>query len=424
MPNTFPFYYEVRFRLISYDSDNNFNIQSYIEKCENKDPLIARKKAFEIFNDYLSFPAQKGRVIKDQRGNYKIVKPTFVNELLQQMEIESRLQIKNQNDIQKKTLLEMALDSTSFNLKILEESEKFKEEISIFIVIKDLEILKAVSDWPFYDRLDDEVINKEFEIHKVASYDFEEQYIIDDLEMIELALYKHFNIDVSKLKKTVHHYGLDYAESGEDEEGGAQREILETPQIWSTYENYIESEDYIRPSEIEDTDDTDFNYIDIIKKGESHQIEFKPTLSYNFNTEKGGISVLYIIAKAICGFLNSSGGILFIGVKDSGEIQGIDYDYSLYEGKNGRDKILLEVDSLISRFFGISQKPLITANVERLEDKDVLVIVVEKSSKPVLLLNRRNDLLTKEMYIRMNASTHQLTDMEELIEYLMNNWKE
>lgn len=86
-------------------------------------------------------------------------------------------------------------------------------------------------------------------------------------------------------------------------------------------------------------------------KGESHQIEFKPTLSYNFNTEKGGISVLYIIAKAICGFLNLSGGILFIGVKDSGEMQGINYDYSLYEGKNGIHKILLEVDSLIARFF-------------------------------------------------------------------------
>lgn len=54
----------------------------------------------------------------------------------------------------------------------------------------------------------------------------------------------------------------------------------------------------------------------------------------------------------------------------------------------------------------------------------MLVIIVEKSSKPVLLLNKRNDVLTKEMYIRMNASTHQLTDMEELIEYLMNNWKE
>ena len=57
-----PFYYEVRFRLIAYDAENNFNIQSHVVKCEDENPLTARNKAFEIFNEYLSFQIGRAHV--------------------------------------------------------------------------------------------------------------------------------------------------------------------------------------------------------------------------------------------------------------------------------------------------------------------------------------------------------------------------
>ena len=424
MTNNPPFHYEVRFRLLAFDIENNFNIQSHAIKCENKDPLKARNKAFEIFDEYLTFPIQNGRVRKNTRGNYEIIRPTFVKEHLKQKDLEAREKLKNIEVSHKKSLLDLALDSTTIFLKNEDEFQQFKEEISIFLIINDLEFLKIFLK-TFFNIDENEVYENEFEIHKIASYDFDQQKIVDILEMTELELYNYFKIDAGDLKRSVYHYGVDYGESGEDEETGARREILDTPHIWCPYEEYADTMGYTNQSEAEkaEAEESNFDFLDIIKQGESHQVEFKPTLSYNFNTERGGISVLYIIAKTICGFLNSSGGVLFVGVQDSGEVQGLDYDYSLYNSENKKDKILLEVDSLIARFFGISHKPLIQATVEVIDDKDVLVIIVEKNYKPVMLINNKNNILNKEMFIRLNASTHQLIDVEDIIEYIFNNWK-
>jgi len=52
-------------------------------------------------------------------------------------------------------------------------------------------------------------------------------------------------------------------------------------------------------------------------------------LLYNFSLGKAGIGIKEIISKAICTFLNSRGGFLFIGFTDKGEIQGLKYDYKL-----------------------------------------------------------------------------------------------
>jgi hypothetical protein len=422
MSNCYPFHYEVRFRLISQDADNNFKIQSYVKKCMDKNPLIARKKAFEIFNDYLSYPYQAGRIDKNKRGNYKIIKPTFVKEYLQRVEAKSKEEIKKREGEKPKDLFELALDLVSINSKVSEEFEKFKEDISVYLVISDIELKNKLFNETNIDQSYIDQINNEFVIHKVASYSFNEQSIIDDLEMVELELYNLLNIDVSKIVKEVYHYGLDYEESGEDRESGARRKILATPHFWESLDEYNETNSNYGYKDEAQEEISALDFKDIIEKGESHQVEFKPTLLYNFRTQKGGISVLYIIAKAICGFLNSNGGILFIGVKDSGEVQGLDYDYSLYDSENGRDRILLEIDSLIARYFGVSFKPLINASIEIINEKDVLVVIVEKSDKPVLLKNLRDNVMNKEMFVRMNASTHQLKDIQDIIDYLINNW--
>lgn len=268
----------------------------------------------------------------------------------------------------------------------------------------------------------DDELQTEFAIHKISSssnYDFEPQDLIDNLDMVEVPIFEHFNINIEALVETVFHYGLDYAESGEDEESGAKRRILSTPFIWHCLENYHGNK--IATEKENKLDIINLEWKDIINKGESNSIEFKPCLIYNFKTNAAGISVKYIIAKAICGFLNSNGGVLFIGVTDNGEIQGLnDFDYSLFDGKNGQDKILLELDSLISYFFNLSVKPLINSSIEKIEGKDILVIGVTECSKPVFLRNKRYDEIKKEFYIRMNASTRQITDIEEIIEYITN----
>jgi len=410
MNNNFPFYYEVRVKLLAFDKDNNVRNESFTRVFKDSTPLENRKNAFDDFNGYMSDLDSLKRLQRDKKGNFVISQPTFISEILHSAE-------KKENYFES-----------------LKEINQFREEISIFLVVTDLDVLNSVVDPPIpslenlLNKLDQSVFvsernQNEFEIHKTASYSFEEQDIIDNLEVHELPLYEYYKINVSSQIETVYHFGLDYSESGENKESGAERTILKTPYIWNSLDDYnesINSNSTINKDQV----NTNIDFLKIIQIGENNQIEFKPSLLYNFKTQKAGITPKFHIAKTICAFLNSNGGVLFIGVTDKGEIQGLDFDYSLFPDKNSKDKILLELDSLIAYFLGLSIKPFIDSKIETIEGKDVLILVVSESYKPTFLKNKRDDKIEKEMYIRMNASTHLLSDNEELVEYVLNKvWK-
>jgi hypothetical protein len=111
-------------------------------------------------------------------------------------------------------------------------------------------------------------------------------------------------------------------------------------------------------------------------------------------------------------------------VNDNGSIQGMEnFDYSLFQGVNEKDKILLELDSLLAYFFDLSIKPLVNSSIENIKGKDIFVILVTESHKPIFLKNKKYDRIEKEFYIRMNASTRQIYDIEEMVEYIFNKYR-
>lgn len=406
MHNNYPFHYEVRFKLFAFDNQNNLRIESSSTVFKDKNPLENRQDAFEAFDFYLSFPAQYNRLEKNQKGNFVITQP-FVPDLIPPKES----MFKN-SGWSKKEINELKLWRDNIG--------HFREYISIYLILKDELVARTILDASDYNGQ----VETEFEIHRVASYDFGGQEIVDNLDMYELPLYSHYGIDISELVQTVYHFGEDYDESGEDVEGGAKRIILRTPHIWNTLEHYISPVESNDESELNAAEVGSTDFLSIIDKGEGNQVEFKPSLLFNFKTGKGGISVKYIIAKTICSFLNSNGGILFVGVNDDKTIQGLKYDYSLFPEENPKDKILLELDSLISFYIGISIMPLITPTIESIDGKDVLVIYVEESDRPILINNKWGGQVLEEFYIRMSASTHQLVGVKKIISYIFNKkWK-
>ena len=412
-------YYEIRFKAISYDKINDFEIKSFTKKIENKNLLVARNEAFELFDDYVQFI--KERIDNDDRGNLKIIKSPFV--------ISKREELKNDftPDPLKEnpSLLELVKQRTSYFLEYEMEMRKYREDISVFLVIESEKLLKELIYWK-----DENSNYEEFLIHQVSSGDIQEQEMVDNLESIELELYKLLEIDVTQLTNIVYHYGADFEESGEDVEEGAKREILQTPYIWRPLSEYNWLYHYsadANPTQIDfnnDDSNNKLNYAEIISQGESNSVEFKPALVYNFKTKRGGIGVKYIIAKTINSFLNSNGGILFVGVKDDGSVSGLDNDYSLFENENHKDKMLLELDDTITQLLSKSLKPLINASIIKIENKDVLVVEVEQSPKPVFVNYRGEGSLEKKFYARLNASTHEYRDVEEIIDYVFNKeWR-
>ena len=155
--------------------------------------------------------------------------------------------------------------------------------------------------------------------------------------------------------------------------------------------------------------------------GENNFIEFKPSLLYNFKTQKASIGVKNIIAKVICSFLNSNGGKILIGVNDSGEIQGLDYDFSLKTKENEFDYFRNEFDNLLFQFFDRNVYNYIKADFNTDYEKPFFIISVKPSDIPFFLINKKEN--TKEFYIRTITSSVQIFDVEEIVKYCLTHWR-
>lgn len=118
---------------------------------------------------------------------------------------------------------------------------------------------------------------------------------------------------------------------------------------------------------------------EIMSTGESGEVEFKSSLRVNLHTGSKDPRMELAVLKTIAGFLNTSGGILTIGVTDDGTALGIDAD-----GFENEDKMSLRLVNLVNSYIG----PTIMSYVHmRFEDYDgyrVMLVECPKSNTPVM----------------------------------------
>ena len=395
-----PFYYEIRFSCFSFNENDERENEFFTKKFESNNLLTSRDLAFSAFKEYQNFLLSTGRIKKNQYGNIIIDQPTGIKS-----EIEN---IDNK-------FYKLADINDMANINYLEEKQKeFWEDISLYMIFDDLEFYKKVELKIFEEQhSNDDYLNShnEYLLHKISSTLFDPQNMLDNLEMREYEAYKLLNIDVSDIIETVYYFGTDYFESGEDEEDGAKRTILGSPYNWGKIEdveginkpelsNDSSIKESINAPRIEDV------ILDIIEKGEGKQLEFKSTFLYKNNKESNHISIYkkYIVAKTINSFMNSSGGALLIGVNDNGQITGIDRDLSVFEEENKKDKLLLEIDSMISYFLGKECFPLIDSNIISLNNREIILIRIKSSSIPKFVRNKVSGVFIKEFFVRATAS--------------------
>ena len=146
----------------------------------------------------------------------------------------------------------------------------------------------------------------------------------------------------------------------------------------------------------------------IIKKGESENVEFKSTLRINIYTEKPDHKIEHAILKTITAFLNSKGGILFIGIGDKGEILGLENDRF-----PSNDKFYLHFTNLINKKLGPEKKSLINTDFVEISGKTIFIVDVIRSEKPVFLTYEQREYF----YIRIGPSTIELAG-SKLIAYI------
>lgn len=161
---------------------------------------------------------------------------------------------------------------------------------------------------------------------------------------------------------------------------------------------------------------------EIIRKGESGDIEFKESLSldvrraaFDKNYTKVKESKLELAAlKTIVGFLNAKGGKLFIGVRDDASIRGIDTELETFHGRS-TDKFLLYMKDLIVTRIGKGILGNLETSLHHVDGKWIIVIEVKKASEPCFL--KPDDIF----YVRTSPATEQLTG-KDLLDYIKNNF--
>ncbi len=379
------FHYVLKTKLIESGSDGKPVFTENETVFENVNPINARIESFNSFQNYVD-------VLLEELGSQYT------------------------SDKQARSELKFHKSFVSLGICIIQETEE-----------EDIQRLSENNEICIYSIGPIGVFNLEMEDEP----DGDESYL--DSLCHEYKLYKYFKYETGDHEVVIPFYedGGDY----DDSETFDFVKVLKTPFDWDEHsgqkrlkykalESLDEAED-VRAIAEKTLEYSEEWFNEQIAKGESDTTEFKPSLVYNYLTQTGGMGIKAIIAKAICAFLNTRGGILFIGVKDNGEIQGLESDFSLSSSdKKPLDFFRLEFDQMVTHFFGRSIYSNIIPKMLTIGEKHVFVVSVWPYKKPVFIKGRdSNGKERMEFYIRGAASTLPLHETpEKLVEYCLNKW--
>ena len=124
-----------------------------------------------------------------------------------------------------------------------------------------------------------------------------------------------------------------------------------------------------------------------------------------------------VILKTISAFLNTNGGMLIIGVDDSGSVLGLKKDYETVSKKSS-DGFILTITNLINQHLGKRVHKFINLEIVNKDGKDICAVSVSKCDGPVFLGKNDNETF----FIRASASSQRLS-VSEVVGYIKSHWK-
>ena len=146
--------------------------------------------------------------------------------------------------------------------------------------------------------------------------------------------------------------------------------------------------------------------INLTNQEEGKTLEFKSSLRWDYYQDKVNKDLEKVIAKTIAALLNTEGGSLLIGVKDDGEILGLENDYNTLRG--GKDEFLQKLVQVVNNYIGENNHAFIEPGFFEAGGKEVCRVKVDKSPRPVYLDDNGNN----KFYVRTQNSSRELTGEE------------
>jgi tetratricopeptide (TPR) repeat protein len=154
----------------------------------------------------------------------------------------------------------------------------------------------------------------------------------------------------------------------------------------------------------------------LLEQDECENLEFKRSFIYNYETLKKDTILQKEAIMEIAAFLNTTGGVLLIGIKDDDKsVDGIEIDYQFV--KNGNwDGFLLALKDKIRDYLGNLYYELIKIKKITKDNKTICAIEITPSQETVYFKEDKDDRKTI-IVIRAHNSKRILSDAREIIEF-------
>lgn len=168
------------------------------------------------------------------------------------------------------------------------------------------------------------------------------------------------------------------------------------------------------PEGDEEDTEQEVDLIDLIQGGESDRVEFKSTLRTNICTGQHEKRIGAAVLKTLAGFLNTNGGVLFIGVDDEENPVGVEKDNFPSE-----DKMYLHLVNIVNRSMGKRAWGAMHVIFDDYKGARVMVVRCEQSPAPIFL----KDGNTNRFYVRTGPATEEMS-VEEAVDYIKHRFNQ
>ncbi len=179
----------------------------------------------------------------------------------------------------------------------------------------------------------------------------------------------------------------------------AERRKMLAQRLNAFLERITATEETVAPVSVED----------LIAEGESDELEFKSSLRWDMNLNTVNKKLEEVVMKTVAAFANSEGGTLLIGVRDDGEVLGLEPDYHSL-GTEDRDRFEIHLRNLLNQQFGtgfVTSK--ITIRFHEVGDKEVCQVETAPAREPVILkVKDGNGRDVERFYARSGNSSQEI----------------
>jgi len=144
--------------------------------------------------------------------------------------------------------------------------------------------------------------------------------------------------------------------------------------------------------------------LSIIRSGETKKVEFKSTFRFNLKKQKDDDGLKRAVVTTINAFLNTQSGTLFIGVKDNGEVLGIENDHFKNE-----DKFTLAIIQQIKNYMSEAIASKIDINFIDIDNKKIIRIDVPMNWPEKTFMHWKEEgLRIEKIYVRTGPESAEL----------------